>query len=309
LIDVAFDSVGRADVLLAEKLGVTRSFARRLIDEGNVSWARGTGTVVPALKPSRAVGPGDVFSVLMPPVEALELEPEDVPFDVVYEDDFLLVVNKPAGLVVHPSPGHWRGTLVHGLLFRYPDMGPFNNVARPGIVHRLDAGTSGLMIVARRQEVLEALQRDFRDRRIEKKYLALVSGRFSNVTGVLEGPIGRHPTNRLKMAVSDDGRDAATAYRVLWEKAGASLVACGLLTGRTHQIRVHMAAAGHPIVGDTLYGGAPSPRVFLHSWRLSFVHPATGEAVRCVCPLPEELSAILRRINSGPADPAAVPSS
>ena len=165
-------------------------------------------------------------------------------------------------------------------------------MARPGIVHRLDAGTSGLMLVAREQKTMELLQKEFAERRIEKKYIALAQGRFSTQDGTLEGPIGRHPQNRLKMAVVEGGRTAATEYRVLWNRSGYSLTLCKLLTGRTHQIRVHMSAFGHPLVGDTLYGAKQAGdlgRVFLHSWRLAFTHPVTGLALNFTSYLPEEL--------------------
>ena len=277
----------RLDVFLSQQLGVARSFAQKMIKEGHVS-TEGGGK----LKPSTPVAAGDLFTVALPPPETLEIEPEDVPFDVVYEDRWLLVVDKPAGLVVHPAPGNWRATLVHGLLWRYPDMGPFNNVQRPGIVHRLDATTSGLMLVAREQKTMELLQKAFKERSVKKEYLALVQGNFERAVGVLEGPIDRHPQNRLKMAVVEGGRPSTTEYRVLWNRGNAALVVCKLITGRTHQIRVHMAAAGHPLVGDVLYGAREVPdfkRVFLHSWRLAFVHPITGQDLNFRCPLPWEL--------------------
>jgi 23S rRNA pseudouridine1911/1915/1917 synthase len=286
----------RADVFLSRRLGVTRAFAQKLIKEGRVRNFPQNKTI----KPSREISCGETLVVKIPPPESLDIEPEDVPFEVVHEDRWLLVVNKPAGLVVHPAPGHWRGTLVHGLLWRYPDMGPFNNVRRPGIVHRLDATTSGLMLVAREQKTMELLQRDLRERRMEKKYLALAHGNFSCPAGVLDGPIGRHPRNRLKMAVVEGGRPSKTEYRVLWNGPACALILCGLLTGRTHQIRVHLAAAQHPIVGDALYGAQKEKnfeRVFLHSWRLAFTHPVTEETLRFTCPLPQELRKYLKRLN------------
>lgn len=286
------DAGVRLDVLLARRLGLTRSFAQRLVREGRVSF----GGLRP--KPSLRVAEGTVCRIEMPPPENLEIEPEPVDFRVVHEDDALLVVDKPAGLVVHPAPGHWRGTLVHGLMWRYPDMGPFNNVRRPGIVHRLDATTSGLMVVARRQDAMEALQAMFRDRSVEKEYLALVHGRPAPGEGTLSGPIGRDPANRLRMAVVEGGRPALTGYRVLSHREGLSLVLCTLHTGRTHQIRVHLAALGHPLVGDVLYGAPDEPgfgRVFLHSWRLAFAHPMTGARLEFRSPLPDELLEYLSR--------------
>ncbi|MDR1377061.1 MAG: RluA family pseudouridine synthase [Synergistaceae bacterium] len=291
----------RLDVLVARQLGVTRAFAQKLIKENHVRIG-GNGSSY-NIKPSRKIAGGENVFVSVPPPETLEIQPEDVPFQVVHEDPYLLVVNKPAGLVVHPAPGHWRGTLVHGLLFRYPDLGPFNNVTRPGIVHRLDATTSGLMLVAREQKTMDPLQKAFKERSMEKLYLALAHGTFPRDAGVLEGPIGRHPRNRLKMAVIEDGRPSVTEYRVLWSRNGFSLVLCKLVTGRTHQIRVHMAAAGHPLAGDVLYGAKANDlpnfnRVFLHSWRLTFTHPITGQALTFTCPLPGELRLVLPRKNT-----------
>lgn len=286
------DAGVRLDVFLARRLGITRSFAQRLVREGRVS----CGGSRP--KPSQRVGNGTVCRVGMPPPESLEIEPEPVDFRVVHEDDALLVVDKPAGLVVHPAPGHWRGTLVHGLMWRYPAMGPFNNVRRPGIVHRLDATTSGLMVVARRQDAMEALQAMFRDRSVEKEYLALVHGRPAPGEGTLSGPIGRDPADRLRMAVVEGGRTALTGYRVLSRRERLSLVLCTLHTGRTHQIRVHLAALGHPLVGDALYGAPDEPgfgRVFLHSWRLAFAHPTTGVRMEFRSPLPLDLRECLGR--------------
>ena len=286
------DAGVRLDVFLARRLGLTRSFAQRLVREGRVS----CGGSRP--KPSQRVGNGTVCRVGMPPPESLEIEPEPVDFRVVHEDDALLVVDKPAGLVVHPAPGHWRGTLVHGLMWRYPAMGPFNNVRRPGIVHRLDATTSGLMVVARRQDAMEALQAMFRDRSVDKEYLALVHGCPAPGEGTLSGPVGRDPANRLRMAVVEGGRPALTGYRVLSHREGLSLVLCTLHTGRTHQIRVHLAALGHPLVGDALYGAPDEPgfgRVFLHSWRLAFAHPTTGVRMEFRSPLPLDLRECLGR--------------
>jgi 23S rRNA pseudouridine1911/1915/1917 synthase len=288
----------RLDISLARQLGITRAFAQKLIREGHVS-LESLNDPSFKIKPSYKISEGQSFSVSIPPTQILGIEPEDVFFEVAHEDPYLLVIDKPAGLVVHPASGHWTGTLVHGLLFRYPDLGPFNNVARPGIVHRLDATTSGLMLVAREQRTMEALQKDFKERAIEKYYLALVQGRFKRQTGIIEGPIGRNPQNRLKMAVIEGGRDSATEYRVLWNSANYALLICKLLTGRTHQIRVHLAAEGHPLVGDTLYGAQRIEglnRVFLHSWRLAFNHPVTSRPLSFTSLLPQDLRQCLANL-------------
>lgn len=234
----------------------------------------------------------------MPPPEKLDLEPEDVAFGVVYCDNDVIVVDKPAGLVVHPAPGHWRGTLVHGLLFRFPELGNLNGVERPGIVHRLDATTSGLMVVARNGLAQEKLFNDFKARRVGKIYLALCHGTPRKSSARIDMPIGRDPDNRQRMTVIDNGRNAVTDYEVLWSRGDFSLIRCTLHTGRTHQIRVHLRAIGCPLVGDTLY--APSkpspfenPRVFLHAWRLSFAHPRTGESMTFQSFLPKDLKNVL----------------
>ena len=298
----------RLDVLVSQHLGITRSFAQKLISEGRVTIGQvalqeaspaspGKNTLKPSYRPPAGIH----ISVSITPEtpETFEIEPEEVPFRVIYEDAYMLVVDKPAGLVVYPLPGHWKGTLAHGLLFRYPNLGPFNDASRAGIVHRLDAGTSGLMLVAREQKTMDLLQKAFAERRVEKKYIALVQGNLAKSEGILEGPIGRHSQNRLKMAVVEGGRPSATEYRVLWNRNGCSLMICKPLTGRTHQIRVHMSSCGHPLVGDAFYGAQKAvglDRVFLHAWRLSFTHPATGQALSFTCHLPEELRHVIERV-------------
>lgn len=281
----------RLDVFLARELGTTRSFAQRILREGHVA---GEGR----LKPSSRVRAGAAYRVTMPEPEDVELEPEPIAFDVVYEDEGLAVIDKPAGLVVHPAPGHRRGTLVHGLLWRWPHLCRLHDRLRPGIVHRLDAGTSGLMIVALRQTVADALKVMFQERRVGKEYLALVHGTPTRREGTLSGPIARDPSDPLRMAVVEGGRPASTGYRVLRSWGARSLVQCSLFTGRTHQIRVHMAALGHPLVGDALYGAPRAEgldRPFLHSWSLRFDHPVTGAALSFRLSLPEELRGYLMR--------------
>ncbi len=288
----------RLDFAVSRLLGVSRGYAQKLIKEGHAS-------LVPErrVKPSVKVAVGDLIEVEIPPAETLDLEPQDVAFETVYDDADVIVVDKPAGLVVHPAPGHWSGTLVHGLLFRYPDLGTLNGVRRPGIVHRLDATTSGLMVVARNGLAQEGLFRDFKARRIRKEYLALCYGQTPALRGSVKYPIDRDPYNRLRMACVEDGREAWTDYERLWSVNDYSLVKCTLHSGRTHQIRVHMQAVRCPLVGDRLY--APSrrspfgpERIFLHSWKLGFKHPRTGDDMFFTRPLPPELSGFLREIRS-----------
>jgi len=292
----------RLDVFLSSRLGITRTFARKLVEDGNVS-------LLPhrKAKPGMKMVPGISAEVTLPPPESLDLEPEEVPFGVVYEDDWLIVIDKPSGVVVHPAPGNRHGTLVHGLLHRFRHFGSFNNVLRPGIVHRLDASTSGLLVVARKQEILENLQNQFRLREVRKQYLALVHGRIKNASGRIDAPIGRCPTNRLRMAVVEDGKPAVTGFRRLWVRNGYSFLECDIATGRTHQIRVHLSSMGHPIVGDVLYGAdkkkaASAGRVFLHSWKLSFLHPKTGKRLFFTSCLPAALTGQLREILSTSPD-------
>lgn len=288
----------RLDFAVSRLLGVSRGYAQKLIKEGHASLAPGR-----RVKPSVKVAVGDSIEVEIPPAETLDLEPQDVAFETVYDDADVIVVDKPAGLVVHPAPGHWSGTLVHGLLFRYPDLGTLNGVRRPGIVHRLDATTSGLMVVARNGLAQEGLFRDFKARRIRKEYLALCYGQTPALRGSVKYPIDRDPYNRLRMACVEDGREAWTDYERLWSVNDYSLVKCTLHSGRTHQIRVHMQAVRCPLVGDRLY--APSrrspfgpERIFLHSWKLGFKHPRTGDDMFFTRPLPPELSGFLREIRS-----------
>lgn len=289
----------RLDYAVSRQLGLSRGFSQKLIKEGRTS-------LLPErrIKPSIKVEAGDVISISVPPEETLDLEPEDVPFEEVYSDSDIIVINKPAGLVVHPAPGHWTGTLVHGLLWRYPDIGCLNGVKRPGIVHRLDATTSGLMVVARNGLAQEGLFRDFKARRVQKEYLALCWGTPPSQKGEIRYPIGRDPYNKLKMAVTEDGRDAWTDYEAIWSRNGYTLIKCRLHTGRTHQIRVHLAAIKCPLVGDKTYAPSrPSPfeedRVFLHSWKLSFEHPRSKELMSFRAELPHELSVVLTDILAG----------
>jgi 23S rRNA pseudouridine1911/1915/1917 synthase len=253
------------------------------------------------VKPSIKVLAGESFTIDVPPPEKLDLTPEDVPFEVAYCDPDIIVVNKPAGLVVHPAPGHWSGTLVHGLLFRFPELWNLNGVERPGIVHRLDATTSGLMVVARNGSSQEKLWKQFKSRTVGKTYLALCHGTPRRGQARIEMPMDRDPRDWRRMAVVEGGREAVTDYEVLWSAGGYSFVKCVLHTGRTHQIRVHMSAIGCPLAGDHMY--APSkkspfegPRVFLHSWTLSLSHPRTGDTMSFRAPLPDDLKCCIADI-------------
>ncbi len=291
---------GRADRFAADLSGLSRSRVQRLITEGHVT-ADGrpvkANTVVPA---------GTVLVIDVPPVEPAGIEPEAIPLDVVYEDGDVLVVDKPAGLVVHPSPGHWSGTLVNALLARDTAYGGIAGVERPGIVHRLDRDTSGLLMVAKSDVAQASLMAQLKARRVKKTYLALVQGSVQAAIGRVEAPIGRDPKNRMRMAVVPDGRPSVTGYRVR-ERFGAwTLLEVDLVTGRTHQIRVHLAALGHPIAGDTVYGTGTArrgpeglERLFLHAWRLVFASPATGDLVRLEAPLPAALETPLAALRAG----------
>lgn len=268
----------RLDVFLSEQLEQTRSYVQRLIKSGGIKCADCHN-----LKPSKKVSAGQKFTANIP--ESLNLtylKADPVDFEIVYEDEHLFVINKPSGLVVHPAPGSWRNTLVNGLVYRYPEMRELHNWLRPGIVHRLDGGTSGLMIVARTQKATIELQRMFKARTVSKHYIALAHGVPEQKEGILSGPIGRDPNNFLRMVIIEGGKPSLTGYKVLWSMNGISLVECELFTGRTHQIRVHMSSLGCPLVGDKMYGANDEGlgRVYLHSWRLEFTHPETGEAMK-----------------------------
>jgi 23S rRNA pseudouridine1911/1915/1917 synthase len=286
----------RLDVFVTRRLPeLTRSRVRRLIDGGLVT--------VDGRRPAKAgapLEPGQRVHVTLPPPEPLAPAPEAIPLRVVYEDADLLVVDKPAGLAVHPAPGHPSHTLVNAVLARCPELSRAGGEGRPGIVHRLDKDTSGLIIVAKNDAAHLALARQLKEREVEKTYLALVEGRLSPAEGVIDAPLGRHPRHRKKMAVVAGGREARTRYRVLREIDGRSLVEVRPETGRTHQVRVHFASIGHPVAGDALYGRAAPPalrRQFLHAQRLAFRHPRTGERLELEAPLPQDLAQALAELD------------
>lgn len=266
----------RLDLLLADG-DISRSQAARLIREGA---ARVNGIVV--TKPSFVAETGAKVVLTLPEAQEFEAKAEDIPLSILYEDEALAVVNKPHGLVVHPAAGNDSGTLVNALLHHLSSLSGIGGVKRPGIVHRLDKDTSGLLLVAKNDRAHLALSRALANRQIDKHYLAVVAGRIKEETGSYDGPIGRSPKDRKKMAVVQGGREALTHYQVLRQDHTSALVLIRLVTGRTHQIRVHFVNAHHPVLGDPIYGHKglpPAPRLMLHAFRLGFAHPITGEAM------------------------------
>lgn len=290
----------RLDRIVALESGLSRQEATTCVDAGGVTV---NGRVV--TKGSSRVTTGDVIEVDLPDIVAIVVEADsDVMFEVVHEDDDVLVIDKPAGLVVHPGAGNLTGTLVNGLLARYPEIVGVGQAARPGIVHRLDSGTSGLMVVARTEIAYEALVDALSARDITRQYRALSWGEVEGLDGLIDAPLGRSTRERTKMAVVADGREARTRYEVVDRftlPAKLTLLECTLETGRTHQIRVHLAAIGHPVVGDTRYGRARPAlrceRPFLHAERLAFAHPVSGDALEFTSALPPELAAVLAKLS------------
>jgi 23S rRNA pseudouridine1911/1915/1917 synthase len=287
----------RLDRGLALLTGWSRAEVARLIDDGAVLVGG-----QPVAK-SHRLEAGALVELLAEPAPAAPPGPEPVPIDVRFADDDLVVVSKPAGLVVHPGAGHPDGTLVNGLLHRFPEIADVGDPARPGVVHRLDRDTSGLLIVARSPAAYDAIVAALARHEVERRYLALVWGHLDSPRGVIDAPIGRSPTRRTRMAVRDEGRAARTAYEVQREyvSPAVSLLECRLETGRTHQVRVHLSAIEHPVVGDAAYRGARSPlrleRPFLHAHRLELDHPATGKRLRFEDPLPPELASMLASLD------------
>jgi 23S rRNA pseudouridine1911/1915/1917 synthase len=301
----------RVDRYVADVTGLSRSHVQKLISAGNL-----TTDGIP-LKANAVIGPGTALRLVVPEPELLDMAPApEIPVRIVYEDADLLIVDKPAGLVVHPSPGHGSGTLVNALLAL--DAGSFGGIAgvqRPGIVHRLDRDTSGLLMVARTDAAQHSLMAQLKARRVKKTYLALVLGEVSAEVGRIEAPIGRDPRHRTRMAVVSDGRASTTGYRVRERFAGWTLLELDLVTGRTHQIRVLLEAIGHPVAGDPIYGTGtsrkgPRPtgdwpaleRLFLHAWRLQLTSPSDGNLIRAEAPLPPELEGVLDGLRGSASD-------
>lgn len=287
----------RLDAFLSADGALTRSQAAHLIAEGRV---RVNGK--PAAKSARLSG-GETVTVDVPQLRETALPPQDIPLDVVYEDDDVIVVNKPTGLVVHPAPGHPDGTLVNALLHHCGDsLSGIGGEKRPGIVHRIDRDTSGLIIAAKNDAAHLALSAQLKDHSLSRTYECLVTGNMKQDSGTVDAPIGRSSADRKKMAVVPTGRRAVTHWEVVARYPSVTHLRCRLETGRTHQIRVHMAHIGHPILGDTVYGAKkPVPGLTgqcLHAAGLRFIHPRTGEPVELHCPLPPEFTAMLQKLQS-----------
>ena len=288
----------RADAFLARSVpDLTRSAAQKLLEEGMA-----TRKGAPLRKNDR-LSPGEELELTLPDPEPLDVVPQNIPLDVVYEDEDVIVVNKPVGLVVHPAPGHPDGTLVNALLYHCgSSLSGVNGVLRPGIVHRIDRDTSGLIIAAKHDRAHLALANQLQDHTLARTYEAVAVGGLKEDEGAIDAPIGRHPVDRKKMAVDwKNGKRAVTHYTVLGRYPGYTHVECRLETGRTHQIRVHMASMGHPLLGDVVYGSKkPWPGLAgqcLHARRLRFIHPTTGRPVEVECPLPDWFQRVLREID------------
>ena len=298
----AEEAGARLDVYLAAATDLTRSAAVRLIEDSQVTVNGKTANKKEKVKA------GDEICVTMPEPETDEAIPQNIPLDIIYEDDDILVVNKPCGMVVHPAAGNPDGTLVNAILYHCGDsLSGIGGVIRPGIVHRIDKDTSGLLVVAKNDAAHQSLADQLKVHRVRRVYHAIAIGNLREDEGTVDAPIGRHPTDRKKMAVlrgvGAHARDAITHYRVLERFAGMCHVECKLETGRTHQIRVHMASLGHPLLGDPVYGGAnhkfceSHPALIhgqcLHAAELSLIHPRSGEEMHFTCPLPDDMERIL----------------
>ena len=284
----------RLDICLSEMTELSRSRAQNLIEQSKVT-VNGSFN-----RQKDGVHTGDVIRYTVPEAKPVEIVSEDIPLDIVYEDDDICVVNKPRGMVVHPAAGNESGTLVNALLYHFGDLSSIGGEIRPGIVHRIDKMTSGILVVAKNDMAHERLACQFADHSAHRSYIALVAGNLKEDSGTVDAPIGRHPTERKRMAVVENGRRAVTHYRVLYRFSGVTVLALELETGRTHQIRVHMAHIHHPVVGDQVYSNGKNALGMdgqaLHGWRLQLTHPVTGEQMSFEAPLPEDMQRALKRL-------------
>ncbi|MCD8198585.1 MAG: RluA family pseudouridine synthase [Phascolarctobacterium sp.] len=288
----------RADIVLASFLELSRSNVQKLLDEGLVIKDN------KVLKANYRVKTGDAITVSIPELRALDVRAENIPLDVIYEDEDIIIINKARGMVVHPAAGNYSGTLVNALLYHCKNLSGINGVIRPGIVHRLDKDTSGIIICAKNDNAHLALSEQIQNKTAMRTYLAVVRGNIKNDSGIIETQIARDREDRKKMAVvTEGGRDAVTEYEVLERFGRYTIVTCRLRTGRTHQIRVHMEYIGHPLVGDPKYSPMKTPFTIdgqaLHSQKLSFVHPKTMEHMKFEAPLPVDMQKIFTRLRLG----------
>ena len=294
---IAETNAARIDTYLAEHTELSRSRVQKLIKESAVIKNE------LACKANADVREGDVIRISIPIADPSELpQPEDIPLRIVYEDDDLAVVDKPKGMVVHPAPGNHSGTLVNALLYHFGTLSEASGSARPGIVHRIDKMTSGLLVVAKNDPTHEALAKQFANHSAHREYLCLVHGNLREDSGTVNASIGRHPADRKRMAVVENGRSAITHWQVLERFGTVTLLDVRLETGRTHQIRVHMAYIKHPILGDDVYG-SPAPKLklngqALHGYRLTFVHPKTGKEMSFTAPIPDDFQHALNLLGS-----------
>ncbi len=287
----------RLDLFLSRESGLTRAKIKNLLSDNKIFINGGT-----AEKAGILLKGGEKLEIALPEPESSELKPEAIPLDILYEDKDLLVINKPAGLVVHPAAGHWEGTLVNALIYHFNQLSSIYPL-RPGIVHRLDKDTSGLLLIAKSDKAHLQLSKQLKSREIKKDYAVIVHGRISQNEGIIDQPIGRHPKDRKKMAVvSSNGRDAVTRFKVLERFKNHTYLECRIETGRTHQIRVHLSNMGYPIIGDSLYGSKKddlAARQMLHAWKIQLAHPITFQPVKFEAQLPDDFQKTLILLRSG----------
>ena len=300
LLKVSEGEEGRLDKYLSDKLeDMTRSYLKKLISDDKAVLVNGN----PA-KPNYKLKPGDIIELAVPEPIELEIKAENIPLDIVYEDNDMLVVNKPQGMVVHPAAGNYTGTLVNALLYHCGDsLSGINGEKRPGIVHRIDKDTSGLLLVAKNDNAHQKLSSQIKEHSLTRAYKALVHGNIKQDPGRIDAPIGRHPSDRKKMTITDkNSREAVTNFRVLERYGRYTFVECILETGRTHQIRVHMSKNGHPIVGDKTYGVKKEEfnlaGQLLHAYKVGFIHPVSGEYMEFVSELPDYYMNVLDRLRN-----------
>lgn len=290
------ETKARLDVIAAEMGECSRSQAAKWIEQGLCR----VNEIVRS-KPGYGVAPGDNVELTVPDPVELTVEKEDIPLEILYEDEDVAVVNKPCGMVVHPASGNETGTLVNALLYAMDDLSGIGGVKRPGIVHRLDKDTSGLLMIAKNDQAHESLSEQLRERTMDKRYLAVVDGEMKEPSGRIEQPVARSKKDRKKMAIDPEGRYALTEWTLKENLRGAALLEVHILTGRTHQIRVHMQSIHHPVAGDPIYGaknGVKAPRLMLHAWRLSFTHPRTGERLSFCAEPPEAFVRTLEKLRN-----------